>query len=118
MTPVAVSVTDRGTVSAGRRRAEKVKAQSRPSRLPHLALLVVGVLASGAAWVFLVRAAIDFGEAARDGRSVAWAICAAATLGAAVCLMLVFALLARIPKASGLLSEYTPRRSSGGRRSR
>ena len=102
-------------MSAGRRRAEK-KAPP-PRRVPYVALLVLGVLASGAAWVFLVRAAIDFGQAARDGRTAAWAICAGATLGAAVCLLLVFVLTARAWALLGLRSDYQPRRSSGGRRS-
>jgi hypothetical protein len=68
--------------------------------------------------VFLVRAAILFGQAARDGRGAAWAVCAGATLGAALCLLLGFVLLARGWALLGLRSEYTPRRSSGGRRSR
>lgn len=96
---------------AGRRRAEK-KAEPGPGRAPYVVLLALGVLAAGAAWVFLVRAAIDFGQIARDGRPVAWALCAAGTLGAAVCLLLVFVLVSR---AWGLLvgqSDYQPRRSS------
>ena len=117
MTPVAVGVTDRGTVSAGRRRADK-KAEPGPRQWPHALLVAVGVVAAAAAWVFLVRAAIDFGQAARDGQGVAWAVCAAATLGAAVCLLLVFVLVARGWALLGLRSDYQPRRSSGRRASR
>jgi hypothetical protein len=115
--PVAVSVTDRGTVGAGRRRAE-TKAPSRPRGRPKVLLLVLGVLAAAGAWAFLVRAAIDFGQVARDGRPVAWAVCGAATVGAAVCLLLAFALVARACALLGLRSEYRPRRSSGRRASR
>ena len=115
--PVAVGVTERGTVSAGRRRAD-TKAQSRPRSWPKVLLLVVGVLAAAGAWMFLVRAAIDFGQVARDGRPVAWAVCGSATVGAAVCLLLAFVLVARAWALLGLRSEYQPRRSSGRRASR
>jgi hypothetical protein len=115
--PVAVSVTERGTVTAGRRRAD-TKVPSRPRGKPKVLLLVLGVLAAAGAWAFLVRAAIDFGQVARDGRPVAWAVCAAATVGAAVCLLLAFTLVARACALLGLRSEYQPRRSSGRRASR
>lgn len=81
-------------------------------------MLGLGVLLSGVAWAFLVRAAIDFGRAARDGRGAAWAVCGAATLGATACLLLLFVLVARIGRALGVgqRERYEPRRSSGGRR--
>lgn len=112
-----MGVTDRGTASAGRRRADK-KSEQGPRRWPHVLLIVLGVLAATGAWVFLVRAAIDFGQAARNGQGFAWAVCAAATLGAAVCLLLVFVLVARGWALLGLRSDYQPRRSSGRRASR
>jgi hypothetical protein len=115
--PVAVSVTERGTVTAGRRRAD-TRAPSRPRSGPKVLLLVLGVLVAAGAWAFLVRAAIDFGQVARDGRPVAWAVCGAATVGAAVCLLLAFTLVARAGALLGLRSEYQPRRSSGRRASR
>ena len=80
-----------------------------------VALLAVGALLSGAAWVFLVNAAIDFGRLARNGDGTAWLFTAAATLGAIVCLLLLFVLGARVLVALGLMSEYKPRRSSGRR---
>jgi hypothetical protein len=116
MHPVALGVTGRGTVSAGRRKAEK-KVATRPDRLPYVLLHLLGVLGAAGAWVYLVRAAITFGQAARDGRGPAWAVCAGATLGAAACLLLVFVLLARGWALLGLRNEYVPRRSAG-RRSR
>jgi hypothetical protein len=79
----------------------------------HLALLVLGVLAGGTAWVYLVRAAIDFGQVARDGESLAWLFCGAATVGATVGLLLVFVLLARIWRGLGVRREP---RVAGGRR--
>ena len=81
-------------------------------------LLVLGAIASGVAWVFLVNAAIDFGRLARGGDGIAWFFTAAATVGATVCLLLLFVLGARVLVMLGLLSEYKPRRSSGGRRAR
>jgi hypothetical protein len=80
-----------------------------------LLLLLLGVVASGAAWVFLVNAAIDFGRLARGGDQVAWVFTAAATVGATVCLLLLFVLVARALTTLGLVSEYKPRRSSGRR---
>lgn len=63
--------------------------------VPVVALLL-GVVAAAAAWVFLVRAAIDFGRAAREGHgSAGWALTGGAGFGAALCLLLVFVLLTR-----------------------
>jgi hypothetical protein len=109
--PVAVVAarTGRGAGTQGRRRAER---QRHPRRLLTLLSLAVGTIASGAAWVFLVRAAIAFGRLARGGEDLAWAFTAAATLGATVCLLLLFVLVARVLVALGLISEYKPRRSS------
>lgn len=113
-----MGVTERGTVVAGRRRAEKTRVEARPRRWGHALLLVVGVLAASWAWLFLVRASITFGQVARDGRGAAWAVCGAGTIGAAVCLLLVFVLLTRTWTMLGLRSDYQPRRSSGGKRSK
>ena len=113
-----MGVTERGTVVAGRRRAEKTRVEARPKRWGRALLLVVGVLAASGAWLFLVRASITFGQVARDGRGAAWAVCGAGTIGAAVCLLLVFVLLTRIWALLGLRSDYQPRRSSGGKRSK
>lgn len=103
--------TERGPVSTGKRRAE-IKRKA-PRRL--LGALVLGAVAAGIAWYFLVIAAIDFGRLARGGESQAWLFCGAATLGATICLLLVFVLLARVLAALGLISDYRPRRSSGKR---
>jgi hypothetical protein len=59
-------------------------------------LNLVAALAAAAAWVVLVRAAIDLGRAARDDPgAMAWGLTVVATVGAALCLLLVFVLLAR-----------------------
>ena len=99
-------------VNEGRRRAEKAK---HPERRAPLLLLAVGAVASAVAWVFLVNAAIDFGRVARGGDDMAWAFAGGATLGATVCMLLLFVLGARLLAALGLVSEYKPRRSSGRR---
>jgi hypothetical protein len=109
---VTVAATGRGAVREGRRRAER---QRHPERRVPVLLLGLGAVASGAAWVFLVNAAIDFGRLARGGDETAWLFTAAATIGAIVCLLLLFVLGARVLSALGLVSEYKPRRSSGRR---
>jgi hypothetical protein len=81
-----------------------------------LVALGCGSLGCGLAWVFLVRAAIEFGRLARDGQSLAWAFTAAATVGATACLLLMFVLAARVLVTVGVLSEYKGRRSAGRRR--
>ena len=78
-------------------------------------LPALGAVAAGVAWVFLVKAAIDFGRVARGGDQAAWAFTAGATIGATLCLLLLFVLVARVLVAMGLVSEYKPRRSSGRR---
>jgi uncharacterized membrane protein YecN with MAPEG domain len=98
-------------VTTGKRRADKRKHAPRAL----LAVLAVGALGSGVAWYFLVGAAIEFGRVARRGQSEAWLFTGAATLGAVVCLMLLFVLAARVLAALGLVSEYKPRRSAGKR---
>lgn len=107
--------TERAKRSDGRRRAEKV---ARPSHLPYRTGLAAGGIAAGAAWFFLVRAAIDFGRVARAGDSLAWLFTGAATVGATVCLLLVFVLVARMLVSMGLVSGYKPRRAGGRRASR
>lgn len=104
--------TERRTVNEGRRRAAKRK---RPVPRPLLVGLVLGAVVCGVAWLFLVRAAIDFGRLARDGQTLAWAFTVAATIGATACLLLMFLLVARLLMALGLLSDYRPRRSAGRR---
>jgi hypothetical protein len=104
-------------VSAGRRRAEKVSGPSGPSRLRRALVPLAGALVAAAAWVVLVLAAIDFGRAARgdDGAS-AWVLTIVAALGATLCLLLVFVLLARVWARLGLVGEASPSpRTSGGR---
>lgn len=61
--------------------------------------LTAAVLAA-AAWAYLVRLAIDLGRDARDDpTAIAWGVALLVTLGAAVCLLLVFVLLSRMRDA-------------------
>ena len=79
-------------------------------------LQILGVVAAGAGYVLLVRAAIDFGRAANEGRSAAWAACVAATLGAGVSLFLGFVLAFRIWDTVSSFTSGRSRRSSRSRR--
>ena len=102
-------------VTTGRRRAERPQ-RSGPGPVRSLAALLVGVLGCGGAWFFLVRAAIDFGRAARGGQSLAWAFTGGATLGAIGCLLLMFVLVSRTVRAVAPARRSRPRRPAGGRR--
>jgi hypothetical protein len=79
------------------------------------AILAIGAVAAGVAWVFLVGAAIDFGHAARAGRTAAWLFGGAATAGAVVCLVLLFVLAGRVLSTVGLTGRPRPRRAAGRR---
>lgn len=99
-------------MSAGRRRAERV-ASRRPTRralLGALALLVATV-----AWLALVVVAIDRGRSARlDGGAKDWLLTGAATVGAALCLTLVFVLLGRAREALRSRVRHAPGRHASG----
>lgn len=96
------------TVTAGRHSAPAV-----PRNIPVLPLVgyAVGVLASAAAWLVLVRAAIHFGAEARGGESVGWTFMGLAVLGAICCLLLALVLSGRVLIATGVISDYQPRRA-------
>lgn len=96
-------------MSGGRRRAERAPGSGRV--LPVLALAAGSVVAA-AAWLFLVRAAIDFGRAARSGQGASgWAFTVGASLGAVVCLLLLFTLASRLRA----VLRSAPPRVAGGR---
>jgi hypothetical protein len=108
-------------VNAGRRRADKPTRPKGPGLVGYTALLGLGIVVAAAAWFFLVRAAVDFGQAARDGQSLAWAFCVGATLGATLCLLLVFVLGARVWvrfHAAKVERSSRPARLPGGRHHR
>ena len=69
-------------------------------------------------WVYLVGAAIAFGTVARTGQGAAWLFTLGATVGAVVCLVLVFSLVARALATLGLVTDYKPRRAAPRRRAR
>ena len=79
-----------------------------------LALVAFGMVASGVAWVALVRGAIVFGADAKGGASVAWAYMVVATIGAAACLLLGMALVAQAMSIAGTGSAYEPKRARRG----
>ena len=85
---------------------------------PALLLLAIGVTLCMVAWGYLVKAAIDFGSAARGGDQEAWMFLGFASLGAVACLfvglMLVALLLRRLGITGSGSSEPagTPREPS------
>lgn len=84
-------------------------------RLPRVLLLLLGTALATAAWVLLVLQAISLGRDARDGDGTrTWALTGAATVGAAICLMLAFALLVRV--RSAWRAEPEPLRPAAGHR--
>jgi len=108
-------------VNAGRRRADKPPRPKRSGVLRYTLALALGILVAAGAWLFLVRAAIDFGQAARGGERMAWAFCGGATVGATLCLLLVFVLVARIwTRVAAARAERSsrPARLPGGRHHR
>ena len=96
------------TVTAGRHSAP---AAPRPSAVLPLVGYVAAVLASAAAWFFLVRAAIHFGTEARGGESLGWLFMGLTAFGAICCLVLALALVGRVLMAIGVISDYKPRRA-------
>ena len=98
-------------MSTGRRRAERVKAPTGTPWFRRAPVCLLGALLAGVAWLVLVRAAIVFGRAARNGNGAAgWVFTAAASLGAVLCLMLVLTLLSRAWSALAVHSDYQPKR--------
>lgn len=92
--------TGTGSTHAGSRRGPRRK----PSFQPALLLLAVGVTACGAAWLYLVYAAVQFGSSARGGDTTAWWFLALACVGAVACLFVALMLLARILRRLGITS--------------
>lgn len=86
------------------------------SPLPLVTALVAGAAVTGAAWLYLVGAAIAFGELAVGGQPKAWVFTLAASLGAVLCLLLVLVLGAHALRTLGLVGDYRPRRAAPGRR--
>jgi hypothetical protein len=74
--------------------------------------MLLGVLLTTTAWVFLVGSAIGFGRTAKGGESPDWWFAAAATVGAACCLLLMFVLGARALREVGVISEPRAHRSN------
>ena len=99
-------------MGTGGRRANRERAVL---PLPYLVAMGLGALLAAVAWVYLVSAAIDFGRLARHGQSTAWLFSGGASLGAVVCLVLVFVLVARVLRSLGVIRDYKPRRAAARR---
>lgn len=76
----------------------------------------LGAVLAAVAWVYLVSSAVDFGRLARHGQPIAWLFTVGASLGAVVCLVLVFVLVARVLRSLGVIRDYKPRRAAARRR--
>lgn len=101
--------------SGGRRRAELSPSTSSPA-LP-LGITFGGAALCAGAWFLLVKAAIDFGGSARNGRTAGWLFMALATVGAIACLVLVLVLITRGLTTLGVIRpDRTAVSSGGGRR--
>jgi hypothetical protein len=99
---------------AGARRGPKQK--RRPNRGALLLAFAITVLV--VAWGYLVKTAVDFGSAARDGEGAAWGFLAVACAGAAACLFIGLILVAKLLRRLGITSGDSPspaQRSSGHR---
>ncbi len=90
------------TPPGGRRRA--VNRPPLPKR--PLVLHLAGIVATAAAWIFLVREAIDFGGLAKGGDGPAWIFAALATIGAITCLLLSLLITGRILAMLGIVDEH------------
>ncbi|WP_203336232.1 hypothetical protein [Nocardioides limicola] len=106
------------TGQTGKRAARHAAPAATSSRIAVLgyAAAVTGTLV---AWGYLVLAAIDFGTAARDGRTAAWLFLAVAGFGAIACLFAALMLLTRVLRHLGIARpprDPAAPRPSGGKR--
>lgn len=103
-------------MAEGRRAHRHTATPTGPSALVNLSMHAGGVLVAGLVWMFLVHAAIDFGDLALTGEPTAWLFTAGAGVGALVCLLLLLALIGRGLRVLGYISDYKPRRAGARRR--
>lgn len=94
----------------GRHSGDAVEQPPSPDLRKRLLTLALGLTATLIAWGFLVWAAIDFGNQARDGEAAAWVFLIFATLGATACL---FSFLILVNKMLATLRGEAPPPSSG-----
>ena len=92
--------------------------QSRPNSTPlvQLVALGLGAVATGVVWFYLVSAAIDFGVLAVREGGPAWLFTLEAGVGAVVAMVLMLALVGRVLRTLGFISDYKPRRAGARRR--
>jgi hypothetical protein len=69
------------------------------------------MVAAGAGWFLLVRAAIHFGQDARGGERLGWLFLALASAGAVACLLLALLFGGRALLLLGVISDYIPKRA-------
>lgn len=100
----------------GRRAAQRPRKRLSAASLGRPAAVVLGAALTGLAWLYLVGAAIDFGVLAVQGQGSAWLFTVGAGIGAVVCLVLLLALVGRMLRMLGLMSDYRPRRAGTRRK--
>lgn len=100
----------------GRRAAPRPRKRSGAGGALGPAVVTLGAVLTGLAWLYLVGAAIDFGVLAVQGQGSAWLFTVGASLGAVVCLVLLLALVGRGLRMLGLMSDYRPRRAAARRK--
>lgn len=83
-----------GVAQTGKRAGPRRKRAFQPALLA----LALGVTVAVVAWGYLVKAAIDFGTAARSGQSDAWWFLGLASVGAVACLFVALMLVSRITR--------------------
>ena len=89
---------------AGSRRGPRKKASLDRGALG----LTLAITMLVVAWGYLVKTAVDFGQAARGGESSGWGFLALACAGAAACLFIGLILVARLLRKLGITSGGTP----------
>ncbi|HSE10295.1 MAG TPA: hypothetical protein VLB29_16660 [Nocardioidaceae bacterium] len=92
----------------------QAKAGSTP--LVDLVTLGLGLILTAVALFYLGRAAVEFAVVAVREGGAAWLFAFGAVLGAVVSMVLVLALVGRVLRTLGFISDYKPRRAGARRR--
>lgn len=92
-------------MAQGKRAGSRQKTGFRPVLLVYAVFVTLAVVA----WGYLVVAAVDFGQSARDGDSGSWWFLALAAAGAVACLFIGLILVARALRVLGMTRPAAPK---------